>query len=97
MISVLDSQVEAGLGQLACLPLMARVLKVTGHDIHIGMSGASLVRPGDKLQMFRRSGTTETRLGPVEIVRIFPESMVGIYRGEGDAPRYSQGLLVRAW
>jgi len=97
MASVLSSQVDDGLGQLACLPLMARVIKITGYDIHIATRGASLVRPGDKLQLFRRSGTTETPLGPVEIVRVFPESAVAVYRSEGETPRFSQGLLVRSW
>jgi len=97
MASVLASQVEDGLNQLACLPLMARILKVAGGDIHIGTRGASLVRPGDTLQLFRRSGAAENHLGAVEIIRVFPESAIARYRGEGDAPRFSQGLLVRAW
>lgn len=97
MTEVLSSQVEEGLDGLACMPLMERVIKITGPDIHIGTRGASLVRPGEIMQLFRRSGTSEIHIGPIEIVRVFPESAIGVFRGKGDAPRYGQGLFVRAW
>ncbi len=97
MASVLASQVEEGLAKLACLPLMERVLNVAGRDIHINVGGASLIRPGDTLQLFRRHGTIEDRLGPIEVVRVFPESVVAVYRGEKGTPGASPGLFVRAW
>lgn len=95
--SVLSAEVEDGVKKLACLPLMARVIKVSGDNFYINSRGATLLRPGDTLQLFRLSGQIESRLGPVEIVRVFPESAVGVYRGSGGAPSFSEGLRVRAW
>ncbi len=97
MASVLDAQVEEGQDSLACLPLMARVVKVVGRNVYLAVNGASLVRPGDVLQMFRRSGVVEARLGAVEIIRVFPESVIAVYRGEDDVPRFTEGMYVRAW
>ena len=97
MALVLASQVEEGLGKLACLPLMARVVNVSGHELRISTGGASFIRPGESLQLFRRYGMVESRLGPVDIVRVLPESIIAVYRGEGNAPVFSKGLFVRAW
>ena len=95
--SVLNAEVEQGLKKLACLPLMARVTKVVGDSLYISTSGAALIRPGDILQLFRLSGQIESRLGAVEVIKVFPESAVAVYKGEGGAPKYSEGLRVRAW
>jgi hypothetical protein len=95
--SVLNAEAEDGLKKLACLPLMARVIEVSGGNFYISTPGAALIRPGDTLQLFRLSGRIESRLGPLEIVRVFPESAVGVYTGSGAAPGFSEGLRVRAW
>ncbi len=97
MISMLSSQVDDALDSVACLPLMERVLKVNGQHIHISANGASLIRPGEILQLFRRHGNLETQIGPIEIIRVFPASVIGVYTGEGDAPESNLGLNVRAW
>lgn len=95
--SVLNAEVEHGLKKLACLPLMARVIKVSGDNLYISTSGAALIHPGDTLQLFRLSGQVESRLGAVEIIKVFPESAVAVYKGQGGAPKFSEGLRVRAW
>ncbi len=97
MNTVLSSEVDDGLKKLACLPLMARVIKVMGDNVYISTRGASLIHPGDTLQLFRASGQIESRLGPIEIIKVYPESAVGVYKGEGSAPSFSERLRVRAW
>lgn len=97
MSAVLDAQVADSLEALACLPLMARVTGISAGELHIDAGAASGVRPGHTLRLFRRSGAGETRLGLVEIVRVFPGSVVGVYRGEEGVPRSAEGLVVRAW
>lgn len=93
--AVLSAEVESSLRTLACLLLEARVTSVVGDRFYIDTSGAALVRAGDTLQLFRLSGQTERHLGAVEILKVFPQSVVGIYKGEGGAPVFSDGLRVR--
>lgn len=97
MIWILESQTEESVNEFACMPLMERVAKVSGREIYISAGWKSMIRPGEVLQLFRRRGMLETRLGPVEVVRVLPEAVVAVYRGEGEVPRFSSGLLVRAW
>ena len=97
MAYLLDSQVKEGQDSLACLPLMARVAKVVGRNVYIAANAASRLRPGNVLQIFRRSGVVEAHLGEAEVIRVFPESVIAVYRGEGDAPRFTQGMYARAW
>lgn len=97
MDSVLAAQVDGGVTEVACLPLMARVQKVMGGKFYIGTRAGSLLHPGDTLQLFRARGDGEAHLGAIEISEVYPESAVGIYRGEGNVPPFSDGLYVRAW
>ena len=97
LAAILNAEVESGLKQLACLPMVARVAKIVGDNIYMNTNVTALVRPGDTLQLFRLSGQTERHLGAVEILKVFPESAVGIYKGEGGIPTFSEGLRVREW
>ncbi len=97
MTQILTAQTNDMLAALACLPLMERVFKVSGHRVYLSSHAASLIRPGDSLQLFYQQGPVETHLGPVKISTISPESAIAIYQGESPPPPFAPGLRVRAW
>lgn len=97
MARIATEQVENVRTHMACLPMVARVAKVVGDEIHVQLPGTVGVRPGEVLQLFRRMGKVDAHLGPVEVLRVFPEAVVAAYRGEGRAPGFNSGMIVRAW
>jgi len=97
MEGLLVSQAQETVDWLACIPLMERVSRVSGNTLYVRATGASMLRPGDSLQLFRRRGELDSHLGPVDIVKVFPDSVVAVYKGTGTMPSSALGLRVRAW
>ncbi len=94
---LLASQVKASMEWLACIPLMERVSRVSGNTLYLSVAGVSNLRPGDRLQLFRHRGDIDSHLGPVDITKVFPNSVVGVYKGSAALPKSTIGLRVRAW
>ncbi len=97
LAEIMSNQVADIEAQMACLPLMARVSKFMSGEIYVDLPGAAGVMPGDTLHLFRQFGKVDTPLGPVEVVRVFPESLVVVAKGGEPSLSYSPGMLVRAW
>lgn len=103
---VLDHQFEDTLDALACMPMMAHIVRSGGDGAQIDAGLASNLRQGDRLQVALRqataqaggggSGWVEQAYGEFHVEQVYLESAQGRLDYPGHSSALS-GAVVRAW
>lgn len=99
----LTQQREAIEDALACLPMLARVLRVNGNEIQVDAGFTSNIKPGDRFRLVEQLGNvsrganwTEQSKGEFVVRQVLPEASVGYL--DGSLPtHWSAGGFIRAW
>ncbi len=100
---LIGRQGEAIEDELACLPMQARIVRVSMPEIHIDAGFTSNLQPGDRLRVLQRhggtaeGGWTEKAYGDLVIRQVLPESAVGHLDHAGTPPDWRFNGYVRGW
>jgi len=104
---LLNDQASALEDTLACLPMMARVLRGQRNEVVIDAGFSSGLQPGDRLKVFQRASSptlpgttihtaTESKVAELALERVLPETSIGRI-DSGITPDWVFGGFVRSW
>lgn len=99
---LLEQQREALLDEMACLPMMARIVGVQDEQVQIDAGFSSHLAPGDRLTLYQRRpgfggvGAIEEAHGTAVVSQVFPETAV-LQIEAVSWPDLRVNGVVRAW